>query len=142
MMKRMSDGRASGPDGIVNELITKAGPSMRHAAVALFRTVWEEMTVPEEWLLAHIVPIYKKAGARSDMRNYRPIALMSIMAKTYEAVLNVRLTSHLEKDNRIGDEQAGVASTMSLCCRRSSPTDVRRLCLLIFVSSTSPRHTT
>ena len=80
---------------------------MRHAVVALFRAVWEEMTVPEEWLLAHIVPIYKKAGARSDMRNYRPIALMSIMAKMYEAVLNVRLTSHLEKDNRIGDEQAG-----------------------------------
>ena len=80
---------------------------MRHAVVALFRAVWEEMTVPEEWPLAHIVPIYKKAGARSDMRNYRPIALMSIMAKMYEAVLNVRLTSHLEKDNRIGDEQAG-----------------------------------
>lgn len=45
-IKALPSGKASGPDGIVNELLRWGGPIMRAALLDLFRVVWEEQRVP------------------------------------------------------------------------------------------------
>ena len=45
---------------------------------------------------AKIIPIFKK-GEAQDPNNYRPIALLSPLAKIFEKLMKYRLTSFLEK---------------------------------------------
>jgi hypothetical protein len=84
VIKAIKSGKAAGPDGIVGEFISKGGSKTHKALHALFAEVWRLGRVPDEWLLAHIVPIYKNSGTRKEMGNYRPIALMSVVAKMYK----------------------------------------------------------
>lgn len=107
VMKAVAGGKAAGPDGIVNEFVTKGGPRVKNSLLLLFQEVWRAGWVPEEWLLAHVVPIYKKSGSRKEMSNYRPISLMSVVAKMYEAVVCHRITEQVEAKGGIGEEQGG-----------------------------------
>ena len=106
-MAKLQSGKASGPDEVPPELIIKAGPQMKHALYDLFTEIWAAGRVPEDWLMAHITPIYKQSGARDDMANYRPIALTSVIAKLYETLVCARLTNYIERNKLIGDEQGG-----------------------------------
>ena len=60
-----------------------------------------------DWTIGLICPLYKKKGNPSNPNNYRGITLLSCLGKLFTAVLNERLTSYLEDNNMIGDEQAG-----------------------------------
>ena len=48
-LKLLQNHRASGPDAIHNELLTKGGTHTLHALHFLFSVVWRETRVPEEW---------------------------------------------------------------------------------------------
>jgi Reverse transcriptase (RNA-dependent DNA polymerase) len=106
-IKRLQSGKATGPDSVPPELILNGGPTMIAALHTLFTAIWDATTVPDEWLMAHIIPVYKRSGARDDTLNYRPIALTSIVAKLYESVICSRLTAYIEQNKLIGDEQGG-----------------------------------
>ena len=100
-------GRAAGPDGFTVDMMQRGGPRMLHALHLLLSVMWSAERVPDAWLLAYLVPVYKGSGTRADPDSYRPIALMAAVAKLYEAVLNERMTAHVESTQAIGDEQAG-----------------------------------
>lgn len=61
---------------------------------------------PEDLARAHLVPVHKK-GDRADPRNYRPIAIISVLAKLYAALLNHRLSTALEVARARANGQAG-----------------------------------
>ena len=46
--------------------------------------------IPQEWKTANVVPILKK-GCKSDVENYRPISLTSLIMKTFEKVVREEL---------------------------------------------------
>ena len=69
--------------------------------------VLESGIVPSEWTIGLIHPLYKKKGNPNDPNNYRGITLLSCLGKLFTAVLNERLTSYLEDNELLGDEQAG-----------------------------------
>ena len=48
-----------------------------------------------------------KSGSRIQLGNYRPIALMSVVAKLYERIIADRLTKYLEEEQKIVEEQGG-----------------------------------
>lgn len=62
---------------------------------------------PEQLKVAKVIPIYKGDGDRREPRNYRPIALLPIMAKIYEKILNMRIVKYLEKHDIINSNQYG-----------------------------------
>ena len=55
---------------------------------------------------AKIIPVFKK-GEAQDPNNYRPIALLSPLAKVFEKIMKYRLTSFLEKINFFSKFQFG-----------------------------------
>ena len=61
---------------------------------------------PAIWKTGNVQPITKK-GVKSDLANYRPIALVSILPKVMEKIINYQLTSYLERLNLISDQQYG-----------------------------------
>ena len=44
--------------------------------------------LPNDWKIANVVPIHKK-GDKSDVNNYRPISLTSLVVKVMEIVLEM-----------------------------------------------------
>ena len=61
---------------------------------------------------ANIVPLYKK-GDKSDMGNYRPIALLNIFSKIFEKIMKKFLVSFLSENNILSHSQFGFQKGVS-----------------------------
>ena len=61
---------------------------------------------PQTWCDAIICPLFKQ-GSVDEVRNYRGIALLSVVGKIFNKVLNVRLTSWANENNLFNESQAG-----------------------------------
>jgi hypothetical protein len=62
--------------------------------------------IPQSWKQANIVLLYKK-GDKSDISNWRPIAIMNTLYKVYTNILARRLTKTCKFLNIISPEQKG-----------------------------------
>ena len=63
----------------------------------LFKSVWEEGSVPKEWVDAVLVAIPKK-GDLSVCDNWRGISLLDVFGKVFVRILKQRLESVAEKE--------------------------------------------
>ena len=64
---------------------------------------------PDSLKIAKVVPIYK-SGSKSQVQNYRPIALLSPFSKVIEKLLKVRILSFLNRNNVLYARQSGFRS--------------------------------
>ena len=64
---------------------------------------------PDEWKLAHVVPVFKK-GIRSDVNDYRPISIILIIAKVFEKAIYDQLYKYLSDNNMLSNCQSGLES--------------------------------
>ena len=67
-----------------------------------------EEKVPNDWVRAIVVPLYKGKGDRNDCKNYRGISLLSIPGKVYGRILIERV--RVLPERMIGEEQCGFRS--------------------------------
>lgn len=63
-------------------------------------------TCPYQFKKAVICPIYKN-GLKSLVNNYRPIALISNLAKIFEKIIFTRLFKFVKKHNLLSAKQFG-----------------------------------
>ena len=75
-LKRLKLGKASGPDGLSNELLKIASRSLAPSMTMLFNKILRSSTYPDLWKRANVSPIYKK-GNRQEKNNYRPVSLIT-----------------------------------------------------------------
>ncbi len=61
--------------------------------------------VPQDWVMAIIVLLYKGKGNREESNNYRGISLLSVPGKIYGRILNERMMKIT--DMSVGGEQEG-----------------------------------
>ncbi|VEN39160.1 unnamed protein product [Callosobruchus maculatus] len=71
----------------------------------LFKISYQRGVFPASWKIGCVQPIPKK-GKKTDP-NYRPVALLSIMSKVMETVINTQLLKYLDNNNIINDRQYG-----------------------------------
>ena len=50
---------------------------------------------PDDWKCARVTPLFKE-GEQSDLNNYRPISVISVIAKVFERIVYVQLYNFLE----------------------------------------------
>ena len=43
-------------------------------------------TFPDDWKCARVTPLFKQ-GEASDLNNYRPISVISVIAKVFERIV-------------------------------------------------------
>ena len=70
-----------------------------HRLSLLFSFSFDTSSLPDIWKIAVVCPVFKK-GMSSDVSNYRPISLTSIVCKTMEAIVKDQFISYmLANDN-------------------------------------------
>ncbi|KAL2084419.1 hypothetical protein ACEWY4_019937 [Coilia grayii] len=89
-IRRMSNNKPSGPDGIPAEILKQGRPKLLSHIHSLLAKVWEKEKIPAELRDALIITIFKK-GDKADCGNYRGISLLSSTGKVLARILANRL---------------------------------------------------
>ena len=99
--------KASGPDGITNEMLKHLGPGAKRILLRIYNQSLSTGTVLTIWKEAVIRPIPKKEKDKRDPSSYRPISLLSCIRKLLERIINKRLIWHLESNSVLASTQTG-----------------------------------
>ena len=102
----LKKGKPSGPDGITTRFMIELGDQMLTPLTSIFRFSLKNTTIPKDWKIANITPLFKK-GSKSDVSNYRPVSLTSIACKMFESIIKDKITSYMDTKNLINDSQHG-----------------------------------
>ncbi|CAM4564109.1 unnamed protein product [Caretta caretta] len=73
---------------------------------------FKSATVPSDWKLANVMPIFKK-GSRDDPGNYRPVSLTSVLGKLVEIIVKNKIVRHVEEHKLLGKSQHGFSKGKS-----------------------------
>lgn len=96
-----------GPDEISNLMMKHLPEKGLEYLLNIFNKLWMSGTIYKLWKMATIIPIPKPGKDHSNPRNYRPISLTSCVCKTYEKMINRRLTEYLENGKKFTIIQCG-----------------------------------
>ena len=75
--------KASMIDGISGRMLKNTASSICHLLSQLFNLSLATATIPMEWKISNVVPVYK-SGARTSVTNYQPISLLCLVSKLLE----------------------------------------------------------
>ena len=82
----------------------------RHAVVAslteMFNHTLRNGVIPAEWKRARVTPIYKGKGSKDDNSNYRPVSVISFIAKILEKCVKRQLMEYLQCHEFITPDQS------------------------------------
>ena len=73
----------------------------------LFNLCIKQNEFPEEWKVSYITPIYKGKNSQSSLGNYRPISIISPIAKVFESIIGANIRKFLESNNLLHPDQNG-----------------------------------
>lgn len=97
---------ASDHIGLNNKILKNISPSLSPILCALFSQSLTSHTIPHDWRVARVVPIFK-SGDRSLPLNYRPISLTNTICKLLEHVIYTQIINYLEEHSIIFKQQHG-----------------------------------
>jgi hypothetical protein len=107
-ISKLQNGKAASPtDDILNEYIKSTQNLLLPFYCKLFNCVLDTGIIPSNWLVGTIKPIFKNKGDPKEPSNYRPITILSCLGKLFTSILNHRLTTFLEENNILDENQAG-----------------------------------
>ena len=102
-IQSMKLNKASGPTGVVIEMIKALDEAGTEWLWELLETSWKEEGMPFDWEESEMVYIYKQKGDAMECSNYRGIKLMEHALKVFERVI----VSKLRKIVNIHEMQFG-----------------------------------
>ena len=104
-LRQLKGGKTGADDGLVAEML-KTGHAHLVCVIAEFfsQILNGALEPPEEWKLTKFRVLFKK-GDPSLPKNYRPIAILPVMAKLFSTVLYNRLAATI--DSKLSKEQFG-----------------------------------
>lgn len=85
-LKNIKPRGSIGPDGIPPFIIKGCYGLLEDPLHYIFNLALKLRKFPEAWKVARVTPIFKK-GKKSMIENYRPISILSTLAKIFEQVL-------------------------------------------------------
>ena len=95
-LRTLDVNKATDPDRISPRLLKKTAYQIALSLSTLFNRSLDSGSLPEEWKLANIIPVFKK-GDKTKVENYRPISLLCVASKVFEHCILNKLRDHLLK---------------------------------------------
>ena len=109
--------KAQGMDGITSDVIKLGGPSVLTYLTNIFNNILKTKQIPDSWYEAKIVILFKK-GDPEDIKNYRPICLLSHSYNIFTRLLQTRIERTLDENQP--REQAGFRKGFSATDHRQA----------------------
>ena len=106
ILKSLPVGKATGPDGLSNRILSVLADELSIPVCALFNQSLQHGTVPDCFKETHVCPILK-GGDPAVPSNYRPISLLSNLDKALERLVFKYLYNHLLDNNILTSFQSG-----------------------------------
>ncbi len=98
-----------GPDLLSNRMIKTEKYVFARILKPLINKSLEDGIFPESLKCANVIPVFKK-GDKENLNNYRPIALLPVLSKVFEKVINDQLNSVIDNgyidENQFGFRRA------------------------------------
>ncbi|GBM75474.1 putative RNA-directed DNA polymerase from transposon X-element [Araneus ventricosus] len=107
VIKNLHKGKALGPDGIGNIIIQQINKRFPILLMELLIKCLHLGTFPDPLKLGNIILFKKEGKPEDEASSYRPISLLPTIGKVLEKLLNQRSIYHLERLNKISDNQCG-----------------------------------
>ncbi|PJG60108.1 RNA-directed DNA polymerase, partial [Aeromonas cavernicola] len=105
-LRNLKVDKSPDPDRIFPRTLREDCVQIAGALTEIFQMSLETGSVPEDWRIAHVVPLFKK-GSRSQPSNYRPVSLTSVVGKLMEGILRDSIYTYLEGQDLIRSSQHG-----------------------------------
>lgn len=135
----LKSGKSPGLDTLKTETLQEIANFIAEPLAFIINRSLEVGIFPTPLKNALIKPIYKN-GDKTEPENYRPISLISNLAKIYEKLLKKRIISYLDKNKIISARQYGFREARStedamaeLTANIYKSLDESKPCLCIFV---------
>ena len=112
LLTQLKDHKACGPDLLPTKILKEAAEPVSVFLKAIFVKSLSSGTLPRDWKLANITPVYKK-GDRSKPTNYRPISLTCVCSKLMEHIIVSNVMNHFTNHNVLSDKQHGFRARRS-----------------------------
>ena len=106
-IKQLTSGKAPGADGIPPDVYKHGGDPIAEELLEIFKAIWREGEVPQEFKDADIVHLYKNKGDNKDCNNHRGISLLCIAGKIFARLILNRLFKHIVTIGIIPISQCG-----------------------------------
>ena len=118
----LSKSKATGLDQISARLVRECADLISSSITNIFNPSLTLGTFPEDWKCAKVTPIFKQ-GTRNEMNNYRPISVISVMAKTFERIIYNQLYAYMLEHDLLSEYQSGFRSLHSTVTALLEATD-------------------
>lgn len=106
LIKNLKNKNSCGYDEVSTNVIKFCINNIVSPLTYLINLSFDTGVFPQILKKAIVKPLHKKSS-KSEMTNYRPIALLSIYSKIFEKAMYNRVTKFLEKYNILNDSQFG-----------------------------------
>ena len=110
VLAELDPNKASGPDHIPARILKECAPSLASSLTTILNTSMKKGQFPTNWKIANVCPVFKK-GERHDVKNYRPISLLSIASKVFERCVFNRIIPFIQP--QLTEAQHGFCSGRS-----------------------------
>lgn len=95
LLRCLDTSKSAGYDGLPTRILKEAAKELAPSLTTLFNVSFSRGDIPRDWRDATVSPIHKK-GKKSEVGNYRPISLLSVVSKVQERIVHTRLFKHIE----------------------------------------------
>ncbi|CAH2105990.1 unnamed protein product [Euphydryas editha] len=117
----MVGGKSPGHDGLSVEHLRHAGPHLPRVLALFFNLCLGHGYLPQDLMHTMVVPIIKnKTGDASDMSNYRPISLATVVAKVLDGLLDEQLAKHFEPHDAQFGFRPGLSTESAILCLKQT----------------------
>uniref|UniRef100_A0A183TDS6 Reverse transcriptase domain-containing protein n=1 Tax=Schistocephalus solidus TaxID=70667 RepID=A0A183TDS6_SCHSO len=95
-VQQLSSRKEPGSDAIPAEIYKHGGAQQMHRLTAIFQEMWHQGQVPQDFIDATVVHLYKKKGHHQPCDNHQGIPLLNIAGKIFARIL-INLTNGVKQ---------------------------------------------
>ena len=104
--------KSPGLDGISVKLLKDTSDVIAQPLANIFNLSLQTAIFPDEWKIAKVSPVFKE-GNKTDCGNYRPISVISVVAKLFEGLVYNQLRTFIADNSILVEQQSGFRSQHS-----------------------------